>query len=446
MKRDESIETPKTARQSPSTTANKSVDAVPLPPLKQQKKPLPRPRRGVGVLIAVFIAALVGGMAGSWLVLEWRGTTGDIAGINSANDGNKITLASEESISKVANEVSPSVVSILTDVKSSRGQTGQAAGTGIIVSSDGYIMTNKHVISDATNVSVTTTDGTVYDKVKIVGSDPLNDVAFLKIENARNLKAATIGKSSTLQKGQSVVAIGNSLGEYRNTITSGIVSGLGRPVAAQSETGGVESLTDLIQTDAAINPGNSGGPLVNLQGQVVGINTAVADANGIGFAIPIDATKGVLQTVLKDGKVVRAYIGVRYVDITPAVANQRKLPVKEGALVTSDGSNNTSAVIKGSPADKAGLKDGDIITKVNNIAVGEHGSISSLIAQYTPGTTVTVTYIRDKKEQTTQMTLGAYDDGAAATTNTNDQPSQQQSTEPNNNSDNSVFNGWPFGF
>lgn len=341
---------------------------------------------------------------------------------NAANDGNKVVTQSEAQISSVVDKVSPSVVSIVSELSSSdssgsgiynylyggnSNQTQEAAGTGIIVSSDGYIMTNEHVIDGATKVSVQLSNGTTYDNVNVIGRDPLNDLAFLKIPNVSSLSAATIGNSSTIRQGQEVVAIGNALGQYQNTVTSGIVSGLGRPVTAGSQdSSSTEQLDDLIQTDAAINSGNSGGPLVNLEGQVIGINTAVAsNAQSIGFAIPINATKGVLSGVLKDGKIERAYLGVAYTAITPAVAKQYNLSVNQGAYVFS---SNGSAVVSGSPADKAGIQDKDIITKVNGDTVGDGAGLSTLLAEYTPGTTVNLTIQRGGKTLTLKATLSQY--------------------------------------
>lgn len=327
------------------------------------------------------------------------------------NDGNLTPTSTEDVISRVAEKVSPSVVSIVTSVNTQSifgAAQQQAAGTGIILSKDGYILTNHHVIDSASTVQVITSDGTTYDNVKVVGSDPLNDVAYLKIDGVNNLTPATMGDSSTLRVGQQVVAIGNALGQYQNTVSSGIISGKGRPVTAGSGDGNSsESLTDLLQTDAAINPGNSGGPLLNYSGQVVGIDTAIAsDAQGIGFAIPINATKGTTKMVLAGKGVQRAYLGVRYVEVTAAVAKQYNLSVKSGAYVTADGAN--SAIVAGSPADKAGLKDKDIITKINGESVGVAGSVSTLAGEYAPGDTVDVTYIRGGSEHTTKVTLGTY--------------------------------------
>ena len=320
---------------------------------------------------------------------------------SSSIDGNKLQLKNETSIAKVASDVAPSVVSITT--KSGAGLSSkQGAGTGIVVSEDGYVITNKHVIKNASDIAVTTSDGLIFDNVKTIGEDPLNDVAFLKINGAKKLKPAKLGNSSTLQIGQNVVAIGNTLGLYQNTVTSGIVSGLGRPAAASAE-----SLNDLIQTDTAINPGNSGGPLVNLAGQVIGINTAiVSNAQGIGFAIPIDVVKGMLEGVLKKGKLERAYLGVRYGEITPAIAKQRNLSTNRGALVAEDG------VESGGPADKAGIKPGDIITKVGDLVVGEKGNVSSLISRYKPGDNVDIVALRNGKQINFKVRLGVLKSGA----------------------------------
>lgn len=328
-----------------------------------------------------------------------------------ANDGNLKTTNTEAAISTVADKVSPSVVSIVTNVVTQSifgSSEGQAAGTGIIVSRDGYILTNKHVIEGANKVEIFLSDGTSYEDVRIVGADPLNDVAYLKINGVSNLTPATLGDSSTIRVGQEVVAIGNSLGQYQNTVTSGVISGKGRPVSAGNETGSsTETLTDLIQTDAAINPGNSGGPLLNLSGQVIGINTAVAaNAQGIGFAIPINSAKGTLKSVLAGKTVQRAYLGVRYVALSAETAKQYSLSVRQGAYVISN--DSSPAVEAGGPAAKAGVQEKDIITKVNGIDVGPRGSVLSLIGEYAPGDTVTLTILRGNKTLTLNATLATY--------------------------------------
>lgn len=376
----------------------------------------PRPRKWSKYVSLIIVGLLVcgaGGFAGGWLAGSLRGAD---SGVDMQHmiqsDGSTTVTLEEEAISKVAAKVSPSVVSIVTttSARSAWGYSSQGAGTGVIVSKDGYIMTNNHVIKGASKVSVVLSDGTEYDKVVVVGSDPLNDIAFVKIEGVSNLTPAELGNSGKLRIGQRVVAIGNALGQFDNTVTSGIVSAMGRPLVASSSDGSnAESLTDLIQTDAAINSGNSGGPLVDLAGRVIGINTAVAtDANGIGFAIPINATRGVLAEVLEHGKVARAYLGVRYLDVTASLASSKDLDSKKGAFVYADG--ETHPVVKGGPADKAGVKADDIILKVDDDVIGIAGSMSSIIGQYRPGDKVTLTVLRDGKEIKLNAELAAYDD------------------------------------
>ena len=360
-------------------------------------------------IIIVVVIALAWLGVGATMLVRWLdgGQQPEVS-----DQGSNVVISQKEAdLAELVEKTSPTVVSIVTSQVSGQGffqQEVEGAGTGIVISEDGYILTNKHVISEARSVQVVMSDGTRHSDVTVVGSDPLNDIAFLKIKNVSDLKVATLGDSGAMRVGQDVIAIGNSLGQYQNTVTSGIVSGLGRPVtAASSELNSrVESLTDLLQTDAAINPGNSGGPLINSAGQVVGINTAIAaDAQGIGFAIPINAAKGMIRGVIANGKVEKAYLGVQYVAITPDVRTQYKLSVDQGALVRS---GSGSAVESNSPADEAGIKDGDIITKVNEKYVGKQGGLGSLVAEFMPGEKVTLTIIRDGKEQQKTLTLGAY--------------------------------------
>lgn len=385
-----------------------------LTAVRNAATPRPKSKTGkiVSLVILIVVVTFTGGVAGGYLATTMQPALTTITR-DTAGDGNKIVTKEEEDISSVATKVGPSVVSVITRAET-RSIFGigalQGAGTGIIVSKDGYVLTNKHVIQDSQSVRVVTSAGVTYSDVKVVGTDPLNDVAFLKIEGASDLTPAVLGDSTSIRQGQKVVAIGNALGQYDNSVTSGIISGTGRSVTAslhESGEGPTETLTDLIQTDAAINSGNSGGPLVNITGQVIGINTALAsDANSIGFAIPINAVKGMLKGVLENGKVERSYIGVNYVAVTPSVAEEYKLSVKHGAYVIAGG--NTPAIVKGSPAEKAGLKDKDIITKVGDTEVGDKGNVSTLVAEYAPGDTVEVTIIRDGKEMTLRVTLAAY--------------------------------------
>lgn len=278
----------------------------------------------------------------------------------------------------------------------------------MIVTSDGYILTNKHVIDGARSISVILDDGTTYENVELVGSDPLNDVAFLKIKDAEDLPTVTLGDSKTINAGQQVIAIGNALGQYQNTITSGIISGTGRSLTAyNSDMTASENLTDMIQTDAAINAGNSGGPLVNAAGEVIGINTATSsDADGIGFAIPISSVKGMLKNLIATGKATRSYLGAYYINLTPDVAEAYELPVSQGAYLFT--TSDINPIASGSAAEKVGLKAGDIITKINGIEIGRAGSLSTLIGEFAPGDTVQLTVIRDNNEHTINLTLDAY--------------------------------------
>ena len=343
-----------------------------------------------------------------------RNLTGNIFGNPGqiSRDSNSANFT-EGSIASIANAVSKSVVSIVTstDQKSffSNETTSQtAAGTGFILSSDGYVATNKHVVSGASKIGVILDDGAAYEDVELVGTDPLNDFAIIKINNVNNLSPVKLGDSKTTSAGQQVVAIGNALGAYQNSVTSGIISGKGRSLTAtDSGRTQYETLSDMIQTDAAINGGNSGGPLVNAAGEVIGINTAYASqGNNVGFAIPISSVKGIIKNVLSGKGFERAVIGVRYINLTPTIAKEKNLSVTRGALIAS--SKNNKAIISGSAGDKAGLKENDIITAVNGTEIGSSGSLSSLIGEYSVGDTVKITVVRGGKTETLELTLAAY--------------------------------------
>ncbi len=378
-------------------------------------------RRGNGTAIGLAVfgvllgaAGLVFGVLAFTYVMNHKNDPVALVSADGYYSGNSVEFK-ETSIAGIAAKVTPAVVSIVSSVYTTNyfgyGSTGQAAGTGMIVTEDGYILTNKHVVDGASDVKVITDAGDTYEDVEIVGTDPLNDVAYLKINGVNNLPTVTLGDSKSIAIGQPVLAIGNALGAYQNSVTQGIIGGTGREVAAGDSNGrNVEYLTDMLQTDAAINPGNSGGPLVNAAGDVIGINTAVStDANGLGFAIPISATKGMLNSIIKNNKAERAYIGVSYITVTAEVAKEYGLSINHGAYVKSTSTGrNSSAVVSGGPADKAGLKDGDIITKVGNVEVGRAGSVSTLVGEYMPGDTVQFTILRGDKEQTINITLGSY--------------------------------------
>lgn len=330
----------------------------------------------------------------------------------------QIVSSEEQVISQVAKDVGDSVVSIdvtgTTQTQDffgfSRNVEQQAAGTGVIVS-DGVIVTNKHVVPEGTTVvTVTLSDGTVLD-AEVLARDPRNDIAFIKIKDkkGKTLQAAKLADSSKVQVGQKVIAIGNALGEFQNTVTSGIVSGYGRNITA-GESGDSENLTNLIQTDAAINQGNSGGPLVNLSGEVVGINTAItssASGQSLGFSIPINDVKNQITSVLTNGKIERPYLGIRYQTITEKYAYVYNLPVKSGAYIPPSEGLASSSIVKGSPADKAGLEEKDIIQKIGDDVLDEKNDLVSVLGKHKVGDVVTVYYIRGGKEKSVDIKLEA---------------------------------------
>ncbi|MBR5647734.1 trypsin-like peptidase domain-containing protein [Candidatus Saccharibacteria bacterium] len=361
---------------------------------------------------AVILAIIAVALSGTSLTLSLMDhfkTATPITFVGGGLDGNSANYV-EGSIAEVANRVSSSVVSIVTSIRTRSfygSYDSEAAGTGIIVSADGYILTNKHVIEGANKINVVLDDGTTYENVQLVATDPLNDVAFLKISGVFDLKPATLGDSKTISVGQQVIAIGNALGQYQNTVTSGIISGVGRSITASDSDGSnTESLEDMIQTDAAINPGNSGGPLVNAAGEVIGINTATgSSAENMGFAIPISSVKGMLNQLIEKGKASRAYLGVYTVSVTPEINKNYNVGSDFGAwLYNGEG----SAVLSNSPAAKAGLKDNDVLLAINGVKIGLAGSLSNLIGEYKPGDTVQLTVMRDGSEIAINVTFGEY--------------------------------------
>ncbi len=332
----------------------------------------------------------------------------------------KLEVVREESVViDTVKKVGPSVVTIAEELPSYSqipfgfGQSfffdqqqepsrPQNIGSGFVISEDGLIVTNKHVVSDtAGKYKVVTSSGKTYDVIKIY-RDAFNDVAIVKIDSSQNkgevLKPLTLGDSANLQVGQFVIAIGTALGEFRNTVTTGVISGLGRGITAGSQFQGfVEQLDNVIQTDAAINPGNSGGPLLNSSGEVIGVNTAVASqGQNIGFALPINVVKDSLKNFNEGGQFNRPYLGVAYKMVSRELSIVNDLP--EGAYIQQ--------VVADSPADKAGVKRGDIIVKIDGEKVEtEKGDLSKIIARKKAGQTVTLTVWRDKKTLDLKSTL-----------------------------------------
>jgi serine protease Do len=381
---------------------------------KQPSEKTDNNRKAVLLVAVCLVAGFIGGYYG-----------GDQNNQNSGTNqqaSRQVINSESELITQIAKDVGESVVSVNVTAEGTRqgffgntqNFTQESAGTGVVVDAEkGIIITNRHVIpAGASSVSVVLSDGTELTDVEVVGRTNENDtldIAFLKIkdEKGKTLKSAKLGDSSKMQVGDKVVAIGNALGQFQNTVTTGIISGYGRDIQAGDETGS-ESLQNLFQTDASINQGNSGGPLVNVQGEVIGINTAVAggSAENIGFAIPINDIQGLIKSVIKDGKLLRPYLGVRYVTLNDDYAYQYNLQTKRGAYIAPS-TRGQSSILSGSPAEKAGLKEKDIITKVNDQAIDEKNSLISVLGRFGVGEKVSLTIIRDGQEQKVEVTLEA---------------------------------------
>ncbi|MDD4409513.1 MAG: trypsin-like peptidase domain-containing protein [Candidatus Pacebacteria bacterium] len=289
-----------------------------------------------------------------------------------------------------------------TEVK----EVGQ--GTGFFVSEDGMLLTNKHVASDPkAEYTIITNQGKEY-KAKILARDPVQDLAILKVNSTDKFKSLRLGESGSIRVGQTAIAIGNALGEFQNTVSVGVISGLGRTITA-SGIGTSETLEDTIQTDAAINQGNSGGPLLNLKGEVIGINTAVSSVGqGLGFAISIDKAKNAIEQTKKNGKISYPFLGIRYVLLDEKVAKLKKVSITDGVLVTK-GDKDEPAVSSGSPAEGAGIKEGDIITEVDGERITKNNSLSKIIKKYSPGDTITLKILRDGSYIAKAVRLGEWE-------------------------------------
>lgn len=293
-------------------------------------------------------------------------------------------------------------------------------GTGFIVTADGLVITNKHVVlDDSASYTIITNDGVEYGG-KVVSKDPMNDLAIVRIvqKDDKSPKVKTFpivefGDSDTLQIGQSVLAIGYALGEYQNTVTKGIVSAKGREITAGGSGVGAETLSGLIQTDAAINGGNSGGPLINMKGQVIGVDVAIAaNAQGIGFAIPINDVKPVLESLQKNGKIIRPMLGVRYLMLTPEKAEELQIKVNSGALLVGENAQGKFAVVPGSAADKAGLKMSDVILQIDGKDISIDYTLQQAIRNKQPGDTIKLKTWRSGETLEKELKLGESDGGA----------------------------------
>lgn len=362
---------------------------------------------GISALVIVAIILIAGAIGSRFLTIQ------PLNKLFPAPSGSSQQEIVSGDVSGIVKSVGPSVVTVSAQMPtqqviqfspfggfSSSTQGGiQAIGSGFIVSADGLIVTNKHVVSDTTlKYQITTSDGKTYD-VQQISRDPNNDIAVLKV-NATGLKPVAMGDSGNLQVGQFVIAIGTALGQFPNTVTTGVISGLGRGITASSGLQGyVEQLDNVIQTDAAINPGNSGGPLLNAEGQVIGINVAVAQgANNIAFSIPVNTVKNALNTYQTTGGFpAQAYLGVEYQAISQQTALLNNVP--QGMYVVN--------VISGSPAETAGIQAGDIIYKIEGNSVGtDTSALSKLISGKKPGDTIKLDIWRGGQTSTISVTLG----------------------------------------
>ncbi len=364
---------------------------------------------------------------GSWLERSILGTSTSSSG---AVTPQTVQVEEESATIDVVNKVKPAVVSVVgtqdfsrisrqpnyfsplndffgfSQPSESEGTRQVVGGSGFIVSSDGLIVTNKHVVnSENVDYSVVMNDGTRIDAT-VLAKDPNLDVAILKIEKD-NLPTLELGDSDKLQIGETVIAIGNALGEYQNSVTKGVVSGLARTIQAGDGTGNSEVIENTIQTDAAINSGNSGGPLLNLSGEVIGINTAVStEGQLLGFALPINSVKQDIESVKANGKIVRPYIGIRYTAITKDIQESNDLSVDYGAILVRGDQAGELAVIPGSPADKAGLEENDIILEIDGERIDEDRTIVGALAEHKPGDTITLKILHDGEEKSVSLTLG----------------------------------------
>ena len=278
-------------------------------------------------------------------------------------------------------------------------------GSGFLISADGYVVTNAHVVNDQNaDYTVFTNDGTKYD-AKVVSTDEILDVAVVKIEG-KDLPFLTFADSDQVKLGQPVIAIGNALAEFRNTVSVGVISGLSRSITAGDGTGRNETLENVIQTDAAINPGNSGGPLLALDGTVLGVNVATANgAENIGFSLPANAVKQAVDSIRQNGRVIRAFLGVRTVPVTEALKQKNNLSVDQGALVVRGDTVEELAVMPGSPADKAGLAENDIILEVDGVKLTEEHTLQSVIRSKAPGARISLKVLHKGERKTVWATL-----------------------------------------
>ena len=383
-----------------------------------------------GGLVGGTSAVLIGGYGSSsfWpYISETFGFSSEKTGQSQEEQGANSQVVVEDSAAiNVAKQSSKAVVSIVVSQDlsfssfddffffgtpfysqtPSQGKQKIGGGTGFIITTDGMIVTNRHVVEEEdAEYTVVFNDNTQYE-AKVLARDDINDIAVIKIE-ADNLPILDFGDSDSIQIGQTVIAIGNSLGEFSNTVTKGVISGINRKIEAGNGSGFSEAIEEAIQTDAAINPGNSGGPLLDLFGKVIGVNTAVSSQGQlIGFAIPINSVKSVIQSVQQFGRIVRPFIGIRYIILNEEIAKANEISgIDHGALVLRGDARTDLAVMPGSPADKAGLVENDIILEINGEKITQDNNLSKMIAKYNPGDIIKLKVHHKGSEKEFEVTL-----------------------------------------
>ena len=372
------------------------------------------------VMAVAGFSALAGALAGGAVVyrtfqkgsVNLPGPVQEILPPNNTDPNQTLTLNTTDvqtSITQSVQKVGPAVVTVVGTVPGQNtffGSTGDqtVSGTGFFITDQGYILTNNHVVEGTREVTIVLSDGTE-QQASIVGTDIYSDIAVLKTDGGVSA-VAKLGNSDVLQPGESVIAIGSPLGNFKNTVTVGVVSATGRSI----DTGNGYQIEDLIQTDAAINHGNSGGPLVNLAGEVVGINTLVVRntnsgdvAEGLGFAIPVNTAQAVAQQIIEKGYFARPYLGISFQPINPDVASIYNLPAQWGVYITR--------VAENSPATQAGLQEGDIITKIGEVALDETHSYVNTIFGFQPGDQITLDVVRGNETMQVNVTLGEAQSG-----------------------------------
>jgi len=403
-----------------------------------------KPETPFGFLATLLIIALLGGIVGGGLTVRFMKLS-----TNKSAESTRVTekqvYVEDSQVIQTVKKISPSVVSVVISKdlplykervfnfndpffgeqlfnvpEYDRDESGNikreltkiGGGSGFIVTADGLVVTNGHVVSDPeAEYTVITNDQKEYS-AEVISTDSINDIAILRMKNANgsaldSLPVAQLGDSDKLQIGQKVVAIGNALAEYENTVTTGVISAKGRSINAGTIQS-TESLINLIQTDAAINPGNSGGPLVNLDGEVIGINTAIAaGAQGIGFAIPVNDIKSAVESVKAYGKIVRPYLGVRFLMLDADKAKELQIDVDHGALLTGDEAAGEFAVVPASPADKAGLQMKDVILEVDGEKVTTENPLHVIVSKKKPGDEITLKVWRSGEDGYQIKTYGS---------------------------------------